>query len=118
MEQKHHNKRCQVEALVDTVMKTWYNGDLSDTLGRVFDRLKRVLCNIIEAGGSNDLVETRRGKKEADRSIRTDDDLKTKLTEFQMQSQQQINVIVPDDHHDMIYYNIFDDDDNLDDFVE
>lgn len=69
-------------------------------------------------GGSNDLVETRRGKKEEDRSIRTDDDLKLKVTEFKTQSQQQINLIVPDDHHDMIYYNIFDDDDNLDDFVD
>ena len=30
---------------------------------KVFLRLKNVLCNIIEAKGGNDLVESKRGKK-------------------------------------------------------
>ena len=98
-------------------MKTWNSGDLSETLQKVFDRLKRVLCNIVEANGSNDLVETRRGKKEADRSIRTDDDLKQKLADFKTHGQQQNNIISPNDHDDMIYYNIFDEDDDLDYYI-
>ena len=56
-------KRCNANALVNSVLKTWNDGHLNHSITKVFLRLKPVLCNIIEANGANDLVESKRGIK-------------------------------------------------------
>ena len=65
VERQHYLKRCNSTALVNSVMKTWNEGHLNHSITKVFNRLKPVLCNILEANGGNDLVETKRGKKHA-----------------------------------------------------
>ena len=56
-------KRCEVQALVNSVNSTWNNGHLDTVIANVFNRLKKVLVLIIEADGGNDLVESKHGKK-------------------------------------------------------
>ena len=56
-------KRCSVDALVNTVNRTWLDDSLNSTIAKVFLRLKKVLCLISEGDGANDLVETKRGVK-------------------------------------------------------
>ena len=46
-------------------MKSWEDGNLDHSITKVLLRLKPVLFNILEANGSNDLVESKRGKKYA-----------------------------------------------------
>ena len=58
-------KRCDATALVNSVMKTWNEGHLNHSITKVFNRLKPVLYNILEANRGNDLVETKRGKQHA-----------------------------------------------------
>ena len=65
VERQHYLKRCSADALVNSVMKTWNEGHLDHSITKVFNRLKPVLCNILEAKGGNDLVEMKRGKKHA-----------------------------------------------------
>ena len=48
---------------MNSVLKTWNDGHLNHSIARVFLRLKPVLCNILEANGANDLVESKRGIK-------------------------------------------------------
>ena len=55
-------------------MKSWEDGNLDHSITKVFLRLKPVLCNILEANGSNDLVESKRGKKYA--NIKMEDTLR------------------------------------------
>ena len=63
VERQHYLKRCNATALVNSVMKTWVDGHLDHAITKVFLRLKPVLCNILEANGANDLVESKRGLK-------------------------------------------------------
>jgi len=56
-------KRCSVDALVNTVNRTWLNDSLNTSIKNVFLRLEKVLCLISEGDGANDLVETKRGVK-------------------------------------------------------
>ena len=63
VEREHYLKRCNASALVNSVMRTWEDGDLDGVIAKVYRRLKPVLCNIIEANGANDLVESKRGVK-------------------------------------------------------
>ena len=63
VERQHYLQRCNVNTLVNTVMRTWNEGHLDHAITKVFLRLKNVLCNIIEAKGGNDLAESKRGKK-------------------------------------------------------
>lgn len=63
VEKTHYMRRCEVNALVASVMETWENGHLDESISKVFSRLKIVLHLIHEAKGRNDLVETKRGKK-------------------------------------------------------
>ena len=63
VERQHYLKRCNVNSLVNTVNSTWDRGHLDRSISKVFLRLKNVLCCILEAGGGNDLVETKRGVK-------------------------------------------------------
>ena len=63
VERQDYLKRCNADALVNFVMKSWEDGNLDHSITKVFLRLKPVLCNILEANGSNDLVECKRGKK-------------------------------------------------------
>ena len=63
VERQHYLKRCNANALVNSVMMTWKEGKLDHSISKVFKRLKPVLCNIIEAKGGNDFVEMKRGKK-------------------------------------------------------
>ena len=62
VERQHYLKRCTTNALVNSVMETWTEGQLDHTITKTFDRLKPVLCNVLEAKGGNDLVEDKRGK--------------------------------------------------------
>ena len=55
VERQHYLKRCNVNSLVNTVNSTWDKGHLDRSISKVF-------C-IMEAGGGNDLVETKRGIK-------------------------------------------------------
>ena len=63
VEKKHFMKRCSVDALVNTVNKTWLDDSLNTCIKNVFLRLEKVLCLISEGDGANDLVETKRGVK-------------------------------------------------------
>ena len=72
-------------------MKCWENGNLDHSITKVFLRLKPVLCNILEANGSNDLVESKRGKKYA--NIKMEDvlvDMKTSNSEEAMNLQDVV----------------------------
>ena len=42
---------------------TWENGNLDGSIVNVFTRIHKVLCLVVEGGGSNELVETKCGKK-------------------------------------------------------
>ena len=45
-------------------METWNNdADVTDVINSVWNRLRNVLALIVEGGGGNELVETKRGKK-------------------------------------------------------
>ena len=44
-------------------METWNKGELNNSITKVLQRLKPVLCNILEAKGANDLLETKRGEE-------------------------------------------------------
>ena len=70
VERQHYLQRCNANALVNTVMRTWNEGHLDNAITKVFLRLKNVLCNIIEAKGGNDLVEAKRGKEYANIKIK------------------------------------------------
>ena len=61
VESRHFMERHTVDALVNTVMAAWMEGDLDDIIPKVYDRIKRVLVLINEGKGGNDLVETKRG---------------------------------------------------------
>jgi hypothetical protein len=64
VEKQHYQKRTDVHALAKSVMETWNNDDdLTDVINRVWNRLRNVLALIVEGGGGNELVETKRGKK-------------------------------------------------------
>mmetsp|Transcript_21851 Transcript_21851/g.24413 ORF Transcript_21851/g.24413 Transcript_21851/m.24413 type:complete len:114 (+) Transcript_21851:1-342(+) len=54
-------KRTDIHALVSSVGRVWRNASLTDTIGRVWGRLRNVLVLIQEDGGGNNLVETKRG---------------------------------------------------------
>ena len=74
VEREHYLKRCNATALVNSVMKTWVDGHLDHAITKVFLRLKPVLCNILEANGANDLVESKRGLK--NKKIKIEDVIK------------------------------------------
>mgnify|MGYP006063385801 CR=1 FL=1 len=48
VEKEHYMKRCEVQALVNSVNNTWNNGHLDTVIANVFNRLKKVLVLIIE----------------------------------------------------------------------
>ena len=62
VKRQHYLKRCNANALVNSVMRTWTKGQLDHSITKVFHRLKTVLCNIRQAEGAKDLVEIKRGK--------------------------------------------------------
>ena len=63
VEKRHFQRRAHVEALVMSVMETWDKGHLNDIISKVFGRLQKVLVLVVEGKGSNELVETKRGKQ-------------------------------------------------------
>ena len=85
VEREHYLKRCNATALVNSVMKTWVDGHLDHAITKVFLRLKPVLCNILEANGANDLVESKRGLK--NKKIKIEDVIK------KMQKQNNIETV-------------------------
>ena len=58
-----HGSRCEVNALVKSVLETWNNGHLDGTISKVFKELQKVLVLVVEGEGTNNLVEKKRGKK-------------------------------------------------------
>ena len=63
VEREHYGKRCTTSSLVRSVERVWNTDDDGSTLLKIFSRLKIVLCNILGNNGSNDNVESDRGKK-------------------------------------------------------
>ena len=57
VESEHYLKYINLEALCNSVLQTWNNGGLDVSITKVFDRIRPVLCNILEGGGRNELVE-------------------------------------------------------------
>lgn len=53
VDRQHYLKRCNNNALVNSVMKTKNDGQLNHSTTKVFQHLKPVLCNISEAKGRN-----------------------------------------------------------------
>ena len=72
VETEHYGKRCEVQALSNTVMETWNQGHLDGMIEKVCKRIQKVLVLIVEGKGKNDLVETKRGKKFADLDLPID----------------------------------------------
>ena len=72
VETEHYGKRCEVQALSNTVMETWNQGHLDCMIEKVCNRIQKVLVLIVEGKGKNDLVETKRGKKIADLDLPID----------------------------------------------
>ena len=66
VEKQHFMKRCSIDALVNTVNRTWNDDSLDRSINNVFIRLQKVLCLINEGDGGNNLVETKRGVKNKD----------------------------------------------------
>ena len=97
-------KRCNANALVNSVMKTWNKGDLNHSITKVFKRLKPVLCNILEAKGGNDFVEMKRGKKHA--NIKLEDII------IQMQKEKE-----DDDNNSLTDISSLGDEDNLEETI-
>ena len=104
VERQHYLKRCNADALVNSVMKTWNEGHLDHSITKVFNRIKPVLCNILEAKGGNDLVEMKRGKKHA--KIKLEDVI------VQMQKEKDNN-----DQNTLTNINALGDEDNLDEII-
>ena len=69
VERRHYLRCYNKNALVKSVTETWTTGQLDVSINNVFLRIKNVLCNILEGGGSNDLVEKKREKKHKDIKI-------------------------------------------------
>lgn len=63
VEKHQYFQRCKANVLVNTVIKTWNNGHLDRVITHIFLRFKNVLCNITDAKGGNNLVESKWGKK-------------------------------------------------------
>ena len=60
VEGKHRNRTREPDALALSVQEAWR--DLpATTITKIFDRIPVVLDLIVDHGGNNDLVETRRG---------------------------------------------------------
>ena len=104
VERQHYLKRCNADALVNSVMKTWNEGHLDHSITKVFNRIKPVLCNILEAKGGNDLVEMKRGKKHA--KIKLEDVI------VQMQKENENN-----DSNSLTNIIALGDEDNLDEII-
>ena len=64
------------------LLSIWTTEELSNVLTKVFDRLQKVLCLIVEGRGKNDLVETKRGKKVGAMNLRSDEELVCIMTKF------------------------------------
>ena len=72
VETEHYGKRCEVQALSNTVMETWNQGHLDDMIEKVCKRIQKVLVLIVEGKGKNDLFKTKRDKKFADLDLPID----------------------------------------------
>ena len=69
VENVHHRRRCQVDALCRSIEDAWENHLLEDAFANVFSRLRVVLSLIVEDNGGNELVEKKRGKLFCDASL-------------------------------------------------
>ena len=90
VERQHYLKRCNANALVNSVMKTWTEGHLNHSIVKVFKRLKPVLCNILEAKGGNEFVEMKRGKQHADIKL---EDI---IIQMQKEDKDEDNIVLTD----------------------
>lgn len=69
VEKVHHMKRCQHDALARSVMTAWNTYLDEGAFARVFNRLRVVLSCIVDDGGGNEKVESKRGKLFRDATI-------------------------------------------------
>ena len=64
MQKYHFGSEVKHDALCAAVNNAWHNSRHFETvLPSVFNRLHKVLVLVVEGEGSNDLVESKRGKK-------------------------------------------------------
>ena len=63
VEKEHKGKRCDTTSLTNSIYRTWGNHTLDEVISKVNKRLEKVLHLIKEGEGSNELVESKRGKK-------------------------------------------------------
>ena len=68
VEREHFGKRGTTDSLTRSVMRSWAIKDDSDVLTKVFSRLETVMLNLLEGDGSNDLVESSRGRSKKKRN--------------------------------------------------
>ena len=104
-----------------SVINTWDSEALSDVLMKVFVRLQKVLCLIVEGIGKNDLVETKRGKKHGNMNLRSDEDLLKIMNDFKTTLVNLDESGVTDELIDDVLDNVDndeDDDDDDDDVLE
>ena len=62
VEKEHHGRRCDADALDETVMKVWGDVASEDAFKNVFGKLPTIYANIKNCSGGNDTVESNRGK--------------------------------------------------------
>ena len=108
VERQHYLKRCNADALVNSVMATWRNGNLDHSITKVFQRLKPVLCNILEANGGNDFVEMKRGKKHE--NIKLEDVIVQMQKEEDNEQQNSLRDIMALDNEDNVDTITFEED--------
>lgn len=65
VEKEHNGNRCEANALANSIYRTWGNTSIDDVIAKVNGHFQKVLHLIKEGKGSNELVETKRGKKYA-----------------------------------------------------
>ena len=63
IEKMHRGNRCDANSLANSIYRTWGNASLDEIISKVNGRFLKVLHLIKEGKGSNELVETKRGKK-------------------------------------------------------
>ena len=115
-------KRTNVHALVTSVKTTWSEGHLDELITKVFGRLRNVLVLIVEGQGSNDLVETKQGKRFRNLDLPQEFlvPVQGALADNQLHEQQQQAENAQENEQPTVYFDLVveDEDDEDDLFLE
>ena len=122
VEKQHYMKRTNVHALVTSVKTTWSEGHLDELITKVFGRLRNVLVLIVEGQGSNDLVETKQGKRFRNLDLPQEFlvPVQGALADNQLHEQQQQAENAQENEQPTVYFDLVveDEDDEDDLFLE